>query len=66
MERYNFKDIEKKWQTFWEKNNSFKTETVFDINIENSFCNKKKINIQHTIITLSIYPIPLKFLFTAK
>ena len=27
MERYNFKDIENKWQTFWEKNNSFKTET---------------------------------------
>ena len=27
MERYNFKDIENKWQTFWEKNNSFKTKT---------------------------------------
>jgi len=25
MERYNFKDIEKKWQTFWAKNNSFKS-----------------------------------------
>ena len=27
MERYNFKDIENKWQTHWENNNSFKTET---------------------------------------
>ena len=26
MERYNFKVIEKKWQNFWEKNKSFKTE----------------------------------------
>ena len=25
MERYNFKKIEKKWQVFWEKENSFKT-----------------------------------------
>lgn len=24
-ERYNFKEIEKKWQNYWEKNNSFKT-----------------------------------------
>ncbi len=27
MERYNFKIIEEKWQSFWEKNNSFKTKT---------------------------------------
>ena len=26
MERYNFKDIEKKWQDHWETNQSFKTE----------------------------------------
>ena len=26
MENYNFKVIEKKWQTFWEKNKSFKTK----------------------------------------
>ena len=26
MERYNFKTVEKKWQDFWEKNNSFKAE----------------------------------------
>ena len=26
MTRYNFKSIEKKWQDFWEKNKSFKTE----------------------------------------
>ena len=26
MDRYNFKIIEKKWQNFWEKNNSFKSE----------------------------------------
>ncbi len=25
MERYNFKVIEKKWQTFWEKNQTFKS-----------------------------------------
>ena len=32
MDRYNFKTIEKKWQTFWDKNNTFVskfiTETV--------------------------------------
>ncbi len=27
MGRYNFKDIENKWQTFWEKNKSFKVKT---------------------------------------
>ena len=26
MERYNFKSIEDKWQKFWEKNKSFKTQ----------------------------------------
>ena len=26
MSRYNFKTIEQKWQNFWEKNNSFKSE----------------------------------------
>ena len=26
MERYNFKIIEKKWQTFWEKNQTFKAD----------------------------------------
>jgi leucyl-tRNA synthetase len=26
MERYNFKSIEKKWQKFWEENNSFKSQ----------------------------------------
>ena len=26
MERYNFKKIENKWQNFWEKNKSFKSE----------------------------------------
>ena len=26
MERYNFKKIENKWQKFWEKNKSFKSE----------------------------------------
>ena len=36
MERYNFKDIENKWQTFWEKNNSFKTET--DKNKKKFYC----------------------------
>ena len=25
MERYNFKNIESKWQNFWEENKSFKT-----------------------------------------
>ena len=24
--RYNFKDIEKKWQVFWERNNFFKVK----------------------------------------
>ena len=26
MERYNFKIVEKKWQDFWKKNNSFKAK----------------------------------------
>ena len=26
MDRYNFKTVEKKWQTFWEENQSFKSE----------------------------------------
>ena len=26
MNRYNFKEIESKWQNFWLKNKSFKTE----------------------------------------
>ena len=26
MERYNFKSVEEKWQNYWEKNKSFKTE----------------------------------------
>ena len=25
MERYNFKNVEKKWQEFWDKNKSFKS-----------------------------------------
>ena len=28
MERYNFKDIESKWQNFWKENNSFKTREI--------------------------------------
>ena len=31
MERYNFKKIEKKWQNFWIKNKSFKTEINKDL-----------------------------------
>ena len=30
MNRYNFKEVEKKWQNFWEKNNSFKTDIQKD------------------------------------
>ena len=30
MERYNFKVIEKKWQTFWEKNQTFKSSIKKD------------------------------------
>ena len=26
VERYNFKKIEEKWQTYWEKNNFFKSK----------------------------------------
>ena len=26
MERYNFKEVETKWQEFWEKNETFKSE----------------------------------------
>ena len=31
MSRYNFKTIEQKWQDFWEKNNSFKSELNKDM-----------------------------------
>ena len=27
MSRYNFKSVETKWQSFWEKNKSFKVKT---------------------------------------
>ncbi len=43
MERYNFKTIEEKWQTFWSKNKSFKT------NLDN---NKKKF------YCLEMFPYP--------
>ena len=36
MERYNFKDIELKWQKYWEKNKSFKTTT--DKNRKKFYC----------------------------
>ena len=26
MSRYNFQDVEKKWQKYWEDNKSFKTD----------------------------------------
>ena len=28
MNRYNFKDVEKKWQTYWETNKTFKSEII--------------------------------------
>ncbi len=43
MNRYNFKEVEKKWQDYWEKNNSFKT------NIQK---NKKKF------YCLEMFPYP--------
>ncbi len=36
MNRYNFKEIEKKWQDFWVKNKSFKTEK--DLNKKKFYC----------------------------
>ena len=30
MERYNFKIVEKKWQEFWDKNQTFKSEIKKD------------------------------------
>ena len=36
MDRYNFKEIENKWQIHWEKNNSFKTTT--DKNKKKFYC----------------------------
>ena len=36
MERYNFKSVESKWQNFWEKNNTFKTEV--DKNKKKFYC----------------------------
>ena len=43
MERYNFKDVEKYWQDYWDKNKSFKT--VIDKN-------KKKFYV------LEMFPYP--------
>ena len=31
-ERYNFKTIEKKWQTYWEQNKSFEAKVLKDKN----------------------------------
>ena len=28
MNRYNFKDVEKKWQTYWETNKTFKSKII--------------------------------------
>ena len=36
MERYNFKIVEKKWQTFWKKEKSFKTD--LDKNKKKFYC----------------------------
>ena len=36
MERYNFKDVEKYWQDYWDKNKSFKT--VIDKNKKKFYC----------------------------
>ena len=36
MERYNFKTVEKKWQEFWKKNNSFKAK--IDKNKKKFYC----------------------------
>ena len=36
MERYNFKTIEKKWQKYWEENNTFKTKR--DSNKKKFYC----------------------------
>ena len=36
MERYNFKKIEKKWQDFWIKNKSFKSD--IDRNLKKFYC----------------------------
>ena len=36
MERYNFKTVERKWQTFWEKNNSFSSK--IDKNKKKFYC----------------------------
>ena len=36
MERYNFKSIEKKWQKYWEVNNTFKTKR--DLNKKKFYC----------------------------
>ena len=36
MERYNFKNIEKKWQKYWEENNTFKTKK--DLNKKKFYC----------------------------
>ena len=36
MERYNFKIVEKKWQSFWDKNESFKSD--IDLNKKKFYC----------------------------
>ena len=36
MERYNFKIVEKKWQSFWDKNKSFKSD--IDLNKKKFYC----------------------------
>ena len=36
MDRYNFKIVEEKWQNFWQKNKSFKTD--LDTNKQKFYC----------------------------
>ena len=36
MDRYNFKEVEHKWQNFWEENKSF--STVLDKNKKKFYC----------------------------
>ncbi len=36
MERYNFKKVEKKWQSFWDKNKSFKSK--INLNLKKFYC----------------------------
>jgi leucyl-tRNA synthetase len=52
---YNHKEIEKKWQDFWEKNHTFQTEDPSEFHLNNG---ENKGNIKPKYYCLDMFPYP--------